>query len=142
MTDISITAANVLPGAGAAIAHGTAGTTITAGDCVYLDAALTGKWLLADSDAATAPARGQGRIGIALNGASDGQPIAVQTDGKITIGGTLVAGTVYVLSDEPGGICPQEDLGEGDYVTIVGVAESTSILALAFKYSGVATPPA
>jgi hypothetical protein len=142
MTDISITAANVVAGAGAAISNGIAGATITAGAAVYLDAATTGKWQLADSDAASAAARGQSKIGIALNGAALNQPIAVQTEGKITIGGTLVAGTVYVLSDEPGGICPQEDLGEGDYVTIVGVAESTSILALAFKYSGVATPPA
>lgn len=139
MTDVSITAANVLTGSGSAVKYGTAGATITAGQAVYLDEASTGEWLLADSDAASAAARGSGKIGIALNGASDGQPIAVQTGGNIAIGGTLVAGTVYVLSATPGGIAPQADLTTGDYVTIIGVATSSSVLSLGFKYSGVAT---
>lgn len=138
MTDISITAANVLPGANATTLSGTAGATITAGQVVYLDEATTGEWLLADSDAAGAAARGSGRIGIALNGASDGQPLKVQIDGNITIGGTMTAGVAYFLSDEPGGIAPYADLGSGDYVMLIGVSVSTTVLSLQFKYTAVA----
>lgn len=139
MADLTITAGNVIAGAGASVRHGHAGATVTAGQVVYLDEATTGEWLLADSDAAAAAARGSGKIGIALNGASDGQPLAVQTDGEVTIGAALTAGLDYYLSDEPGGICPQADLATGDYVTLVGVAISTSVLRLRFTYTGVVT---
>ena len=39
MADLTITAANVVPGAGARITNGTAGATVTAGQVVYLDPA-------------------------------------------------------------------------------------------------------
>ena len=61
MADITITAANVVASAGARIEHGTAGATVTAGQIVFLDSTTTGKWQLADADAATAAARGQGK---------------------------------------------------------------------------------
>lgn len=139
MADLTITAANVLAAAGASIERGVAGEAVTAGKVVYLDAAATGKWLLADADAASAAARGQGKIGVALNGASNGQPLAVATDGDITIGATLTAGLDYYLSDDPGGVCPQADLASGDYVTLIGVAVSTTVLRLRFTYTGVST---
>lgn len=137
MADISVTPSAVLAGAGARIDNGIAGETITAGKVVFLDQTTTGKWLLADADAASAAARGQGKIGIALNGASNGQPLAVQTEGPITIGATMVAGTAYYLSPTPGGIAPLADILAGDYVTLVGLASSTSVLKLDFQYSGV-----
>lgn len=138
MVDLVVTAASVLPGTNATTLTGTAGATITAGQVVYLDEATTGEWLLADADSATAAARGLGKIGIALNGASDGQPLKVQTDGSITIGATMTAGVAYFLSDEPGAIAPYADLLTGDYVTLVGVATSTTVLNLEFLYSAVA----
>lgn len=130
MTDISITAANVKAGAGAAIVHGTAGETITAGQVVYLTG---GEYKLADNDGTgtTTPS------GIALNGASDGQPLAVQTAGDITIGGTLTAGTAYYLSGTPGGICPVADVTTGDTVAQLGLAKSTTVLALRIQVPGV-----
>lgn len=137
MADLTITAANVQPGSGAAIRNGTAGATITAGQVVYLDEATTGEWLLADADAASAVARGSGKIGIALNGASDGQPISVQTDGDITIGATMTAGVAYFLSPTAGGIAPYADILAGDFVTLVGVSTSTTVLSLGFKYTAV-----
>lgn len=138
MTDLSITAGNVIAGSNAVIRRGVAGATITAGAVVYLDEVTTGEWLLADADNASAAARGSGRIGIALNGASDGQPLAVQVDGDITIGATMTAGVTYYLSDEPGAIAPYADLVTGDYVTVVGTSISTTVLRLSFDYSGVA----
>ena len=136
MSDISVTPASVLAGTNAEITRGIAGATITAGQAVYLDATTTGEWLLADSDSATVIARGSAKFGVALNGASDGQPLAIQTGGDITIGATIVAGVAYYLSDAPGGICPFADLATGDYVTLVGIAKSTTVLAIDPLYSG------
>jgi len=126
MVDITVTAANVASGANAKVTHGTAGATITAGQVVYYDAASTAKWLLADTDSATSAVRVP--QGIALNGASSGQPIAVQTDGQITIGATIAAGVAYYLSGTPGGICPVADVAADDYPAIIGIGVSTAIL--------------
>jgi len=134
MTDLSITPANVIAGEGAVLEHGIAGETITAGMAVYY-ATATGKWMKADSDSATAEARRAG--GIALNGASNGQPITVQKQGAITIGATVTAGTSYYLSDAPGGICPLEDLGTGDYVCLIGFATSTSVINIGIQFPNV-----
>jgi len=135
MADITITAANVLSLAGATSDRGTAGATITAGQAVYYDAADS-KWKLADSNSGTAAARTPG--GIALNGASNGQPLAVHKEGPITIGGTLTAGVAYYLSDTPGGICPVADVGAGEYPTVIGVATSTTALNVRITSAGVA----
>jgi len=134
MADISITAANVVSGSDAVRESGTAGATITAGQLVYLDTSDI-KFKLADSNGAAAL-----RVpnGIALNGASNGQPLSVQKGGDITIGGTMTAGVAYYLSDTPGGICPVADLGSGEYPCIVGIAKSTSVLSVNIQPSGVA----
>lgn len=134
MADISITAANVVPGSDAVRESGTAGATITAGQLVYLDTSDM-KFKLADSNGAAAL-----RVpnGIALNGASNGQPLVIQKGGDITIGGTLTAGIPYFLSDTPGGLCPLPDIGTGEYSCIIGIAKSTSVLAVNIQPSGVA----
>ncbi|RVN04654.1 hypothetical protein [Sinorhizobium meliloti] len=137
MADITVTPSNVVASAGARTENGIAGATVTAGQIVFLDSTTTGKWLLADADAATAAARGQGKVGVALNGAALNQPLAVQTEGPITIGATVVAGTAYYLSPNPGGIAPLADILTGDYVTLVGIATSASVIKLDFQYSGV-----
>jgi erythromycin esterase-like protein len=135
MTDIVITAANVLAASNAERDQGIAGETITAGKAIYL-AATTNRWMLADSNSATAEAR-QAKA-IALNGASVGQPVAFQKSGDITIGGTLTAGQAVYLSDTPGGLCPLADVGSGEYVCLIGLAKSTSVLAMGIQYPGVA----
>lgn len=135
MADIAITAANVVAVAGSDIDRGTAGATITAGQVVYEDAA-TGKHLLADANSATAAARAP--KGIALNGASNNQPLAVLTEGPVTIGGTLTPGVAYYLSDTPGGIAPVADVGTGEYSTVLGIATSATVLNVNIQSSGVA----
>lgn len=134
MADISITAANVVPGSDAVRESGTAGATITAGQLVYLDTSDM-KFKLADANGAAAL-----RVpnGIALNGASNGQPLVIQKGGDITIGGTMTAGIPYFLSDTPGGLCPLPDIGAGEYSCIIGIAKSTSVLAVNIQPSGVA----
>jgi len=134
MADISITAANVVAGSDAVRESGTAGATVTAGQLVYLDTSDM-KYKLADSNGAAAL-----RVpnGVALNGASNGQPLSVQKGGDITIGGTMTAGIPYFLSDTPGGLCPLPDIGTGEYSCIVGIAKSTSVLSIHIQPSGVA----
>ncbi len=132
MADLTITAASVVKGANAVLEAGTSGATITAGQVVYRDSSY--KYQLCDADSATADAK---KIrGVALNGASDGQPLTILKDGEVTIGATLVAGTTYVLSDTAGGIAPQADLGSGDDVSILGSAKSTSIISVKINNTG------
>lgn len=140
MADISITPASVLSVAGSKRTRGNAGATVEAGDVVYLDADASGEYLLADSDAAAAAARGAtGKLAFALNGAGDGQPLEVHQEGLLTVGSVLTAGVTYYLSDTPGKICPLGDVTGGDYYVIVGVAVSATQLKVDFQYSGVAS---
>lgn len=140
MADISITSASVISAAAARRNRGTSGATIVPGDFVYLDAETTGKYLLADADAAAAAARGAtGKLAVALNGAADGQPLDVHEEGLLTVGAVLTAGVTYYLSDTPGKICPLADVTGGDYYVVVGVAVSTTQLKVDFQYSGVAS---
>lgn len=134
MTDITITATNVVGGSSARD-YGTAGETITAGQAVYLSSA-TNKWMLADNNSATESARKAG--GIALNGAALNQPLAVQKKGEITIGATLTPGAAYYLSDTPGGICPVADVGAGEYYCLLGLAKSATVLDVNIQFPGVA----
>jgi hypothetical protein len=78
MSDISITAANVLPGAGAVTEDGLAGATITAGQVGYKRHRrhLQARRRNGASAAIRTPR------GIALNGASAGQPLRIQKQGR------------------------------------------------------------
>lgn len=134
MADLSITAASVLPGANAVIAQGRAGEAVTAGKVAYLDPTVK-KWKLADSNSATAAAKVAG--GIVLNGAALDQPVAIQTGGDITIGAALTAGAPLYLSETPGGIQPAADLATGENVCLLGLAKSTTVLALNIQAPGV-----
>jgi hypothetical protein len=135
MADLSITAANVVAGTDIVRGDGTAGETIAAGKAVYFSSTLK-KWMLADSNSATVEARKA--IGIALNGAALNQPLAVIKSGDLTLGATLTAGLDYYLSDTPGGICVRADIGSGEYVCLLGLAKSTTVLAVDIQFPNVA----
>jgi hypothetical protein len=137
MVDLVVTPANVVAGTNAKVEHGIAGATIAAGQTVYKDSA-TKRYLLADADSATPDARFS--LGVALNGAANGQPLAIVTGGNVNPGAVVAVGTVYVQSDTPGGIMPAADLETGDYVTILGVGTTASNIALGIMVSGVAVP--
>jgi hypothetical protein len=132
MTDISITAGNVVKGSNAVVENGHAGAAITAGQFVYLDTADM-LYKLADSNGAAALRTPRG---VALNSAGANQPLAIQRSGDVTIGGTLTAGVTYYLSDTPGGICPLADVGSGEYACLLGIAKSASVLAISINASG------
>jgi hypothetical protein len=134
MTDLSITAANVVAGANAVKRSVTAGEAVTQGQPVAHDP-TTQKWVKADCNSATEALRKAG--GIALNAASLNQPLVVHTWGDITIGATLTAGSRYYLSATAGGIMPEADLTTGDYVCLLGLAKSTSVLAVDIQFPNV-----
>jgi hypothetical protein len=135
MTDLSITAASVMPSTGAITEKLIAGAAITAGQSCYKDASDSYKAKLTDADSATAAARVF--YGIALNSAASGQPVVVQTGGIIIIGATTAVGVAYYLSDTAGGICPFADLESGDYPTIIGIGYSTTQIKIGPLAAGV-----
>jgi len=136
MTDLSITAANV----------GLAGITpkpllvqvyeaVTQGQPGVR--ASTGKW-------------GQGHAtdadldnvaGIFLTAAAtDGFAVFAPTDSLIIIGATLTVGTTYYLSNTKGAICLYSDLSSNDYITPLGVAQSTTVLQFKPVHTQVQVP--
>jgi len=135
MPDLVLVPAEVLPGAGAAYTNGVAGAAVTAGQVCYLDAA-TKSFKLADASdtAATATVRG-----IALHGATAGQPLTLQSGGDITLGtgAAMTVGGLYVLSGTPGGIAPVAELIAAMHTTVLGVALTATSLRLQVLNSGV-----
>lgn len=131
MANVAITAANVAPGADAIFETGVSGATITAGQCVYKDASDSNKFKLCDNDSGTAAARTP--YGIAVGGASNNQRLSVQTQGDITIGGTVVPGFIYVPSATAGAIAPSADLVATNYTSVLGVARSATVIALSIN---------
>ena len=72
---------------------------------------------------------GKTAYGIALNGASDGQPRHHPLQAT-TINAVLTAGAAYYLSETAGGIQPVADLGTGNMSGLIGVAKSTTVLSV------------
>ena len=134
MVDLTVTPASVVQGSNASVQSGQAGETIAAGKLVY-KSSTTQKWMLADTNSATLEARVP--KGVALNASALNQPVDVQVSGDITIGATLVAGTAYYASDTPGGICPVADVGATEGVALIGLAKSTTVLAIDIQVPGV-----
>lgn len=136
MADATVTATSVVKGAGAEVERGYAGETITAGQTLYQDT-TDGLLYKADNNVNVMKATLKG---IALNGGAVGQPIVFQKSGKITPGATLVKGGIYALSATAGGFCPVADLASGSYVSILGVADSTTSLTIGINNTGILIP--
>ena len=136
MADLSITASDVLKTTTTKTYQGVAGATVTAGQPVYADAADSGKYQPADADASATSAA----IGIATHGAAAGQPLIVAQYGSLTLSAVMTAGEVYCVSTTAGGIAPVGDLTSGNYVTVLGVATTTSNLKLGLNASATAKP--
>jgi hypothetical protein len=134
MADLVITAASVVAGSDSITETGTLGETVTAGQAVYK--AASGLWMLADNDSVTTLARNA--KGIALNGGAINQPVKVHKSGDITIGATVTVGATYWLSNTAGGICPDADVGTGEYACLLGIAKSASVLAVDIQFPNVA----
>jgi hypothetical protein len=137
MADITITAANVL--STTSPLQGIAGAAIAQGDVLYKDTADGNKLKLADANGAAAT-----RIveGIAVNAAAANQPVNyVKFDTNMTIGGTTVAGTVYVLSENEGKIAPIGDVTTAaSTIAVLGVGLPTNKLYVSILNTGAAIP--
>ncbi len=133
MSDLSITASQVLPSTNAIKAQGVAGATITQGQplCKVADGTLK------PADANDSTLNGN-IVGIALNAASTGQPVTYETGGDITLGAGAapVSGVVYVVSGTPGGIAPAADIASGWKVITLGVGNASNGLRLGLNNSG------
>jgi hypothetical protein len=149
MANLVITPANVNPGAGAKRATGAllAGEALTAGTPVYQKASDK-RLYKADCNTATTPEAGKTHppeaavIGITLNPADVGQPVALQNGGEMNLGAVLVQGAYYVLSATPGAICPIADLVAASTppqnVIVLGQAKTTAIFVVKIDLTGIA----
>lgn len=129
MADLSQTATSVI-GYGEAI-HGKLGGTVAAGMPVRVQTDLT---FIAATDATAA---GAAVDGIALSGGAVGQPFTYQKGGNINLGATVAAGKVYVLSTA-GAIAPVDDIAGSEFITVLGIGISTSLVKMGIVQSGVA----
>lgn len=121
--DVTITAANVVPGANATFRFGTAAVAIAAGQLVYLDT-TTNTWRLTDANASDTAADVDG---IAVVTTAAGGPLTVVTrDDDLTLGGTTARGTIYISSANAGGIAPAADLTTGWFLSVVAIGKSTT----------------
>jgi hypothetical protein len=136
MADLSQTAANVVVDASPTYASSTAAETITAGQPVYTVSDGTyGKCDATNTTKKTA-------TGIALHGALAGQPLRIQTGGDINLGATLAKGGLYCVSaNAAGAIAPYGDLGSTNWVCLLGIAISTSLLRLMLNATSVVQKP-
>ena len=135
MADISITDASVNLTSGQTNTLD-AGETIAAGDLLYLNSTDNKVYQASNvTSVSTATV-----IGMALNNAGADQPVTyVMNGGVINIGAVLTVGTVYVLS-EAGLMAPDTDRASNDYVSVIAIPSTTSILELTIINSGVQVP--
>ncbi len=136
MADISQTAGSVLAAANSAVSYGTSGASIAAGAPIYKNSSNV--FVLSKSDAlATALCDG-----IALNGASTGQPVTYLPSGStIDLGATLTVGQTYVVSAANAGkIAPVSDYSSGAYPVVLGVAFAAGTFKLNITVAGVVKP--
>lgn len=111
-----------------------AGVAIDAGDVMRLDS--QSQWQLADNTGTT----NADMYAIAVNSGGVGQEIKGLVYGVVSLGAVLTVGEVYVIGTTGGSMRPHSELTTGDFVTIVGVAQTTSNLLIARIPSGVAVP--
>lgn len=138
MADVVITPSDVGRGAGAQIDRNQVGGAAgNAGHVVYLDAA-TGRMKLAQCDGTEAEAAARG---VLLNQMVAGQPVAVLTAGPVVLGGGLVPGHPYYLSDAAGGIKPLADLAEGERIVMLGYAVDEQTLYVSIVDTGATIAP-
>lgn len=128
MADMSQTATSVR-GYGEQL-RGTLGGTVAAGMPVRKQ--TDGTWIAATN----ASLAGANVEGWATSGGAINQPFTYQKGGNINPGGTVVVGGIYVLS-AAGAISLDNDVVATDYITVLGVGISTSLIKQAVIVSGV-----
>ena len=132
MAELTITATDVVAASTAATGNGTAGDTITAGMPLYKDSGDSNKLKPAQSTTAAAAAC----VGIALHGATSGQPIQYITSGSLTLGNILTVGTCLVVSGTAGKLELTTDIASTEFVTTIGPPTSVSAVTVNITATG------
>jgi hypothetical protein len=136
MANITQTAANVAAGSSATrVQLVQAGETITQGMPVYL--ASDGKYYQTDANDTAVKAQAKG---IGVSPASTDGYFLMAVDGLINLGATLAVGQIYCVSATKGAIAPYGDLTTNDFVTILGIATTTTLMDINIVISGVQKP--
>lgn len=135
MADMVQTPASVAAGSGASYDSGLAGETIVAGNSLYRDPADS-RMKLTDVNVAGKDIC----AGMAVNGAANGQPVQFQTGGNINPGGTVVIGTIYVVSATAGGIAPSVDGVTGWKTSIFGIGTTATNIKMSLNAGQAAIP--
>lgn len=135
MGDLAPTAANVLRQDGP-FRDIVSGEAAVRGDVGYMKS--DGKGWKAQNDGTADEANATFMF---LADVAAGQTVRVQEGGRVSLGAIpLVLAEVYCVSATAGKICPYADVVNPKRRTIVGVAESTSILRLCFRASTAIVP--
>ena len=130
MTNISQTAANVALGASTTPSKIVqVGEAVTQGMPIYVS--TDGKWYQCDANdgvekalagaIAISPAATDGYVVAALPSKTPGQSL-------VNLGATLAVGEVYEVSATKGAIAPVADISSTQFVSILGIAKTTSLL--------------
>lgn len=138
MADLSITESNVaIASESSRVVPITFGETLLKGELAYLKAS-DGLYWKADSDASDTAKVSH----LVIVGGTAGQIGVGLQQGNVSLGAILTAGTVYVLSSNSGKICAISDgnHASGDFITIIGVASTTSVLNFKINATGIAKP--
>lgn len=130
MATITLTAANIRVGAAGTSNVGVAGESLTPGDFLYLKAGDGKYWKAVNTSEAEADI-----VGVALtSAAADGNVAFLNIVDQVTYLDHSTAvwtqGQTYVVGDTAGTLMDAADIGVSDYVTVGGVAASTTSLLL------------
>jgi len=135
MADLIINTDLVGPGGpGGRVLQSIGSVAIDRGQPVVYDSA-TNKWSLASADTVDNAVVG----GLCISPcAADGDTFSLWEIGPVILGATLVKGQIYVLSPTLSGkIFTAAELTTGDFVTILGVASSSTVLEFDPVVSGI-----
>jgi hypothetical protein len=131
MADLSQTRANVALGTTSArVQVGQAGESISQGMPIYKSTSDS-KWYQADANASatTAAATATSLTPASTNGYF---VYSSEVNALINLGATLTEGETYIVSRTKGAICPIGDATTGDFVRILGQAETTALLRTSY----------
>lgn len=131
MADTAISSLSVSSGSQYVRTGRVYGEAVAVGDWLYRNTTDSKLWTADCLAADTAVVEGIALVA----GDADDQAVWAAPGAVIDIGSGLVVG-VYILSED-GAMCPVADLAASDFITVLGVAQSTSLFAINVFASGV-----
>lgn len=113
------------------------GEAVSPGDPVYLKSSDSKHYKCVNTALESSRCRG-----ISISYGEDGTYGYIVSDAGtvVDVGGTATQGTVFVVSSTAGEIEPDVDLATTEYITILGVGNSSSQLQLNINITGIQHP--